>query len=102
MLKPILLIEDNPHDLELTLVALERSQLANDVIVLRDGLVVLGDGEVIGLRCGDADELGHHLLHQHLGVAARARHARSRRPAEALQKHHSTLTHGSLRFTVAI
>ncbi|OEC45255.1 two-component system response regulator [Pseudomonas sp. 1D4] len=30
MLKPILLVEDNPHDLELTLVALERSQLAND------------------------------------------------------------------------
>ena len=33
MLKPILLVEDNPHDLELTLVALERSQLANEVIV---------------------------------------------------------------------
>ncbi|WP_435634368.1 response regulator [Pseudomonas solani] len=41
MLKPILLIEDNPHDLELTLVALERSQLANDVIVLRDGAEAL-------------------------------------------------------------
>ena len=37
MLKPILLVEDNPRDLELTLVALERSQLANEVIVLRDG-----------------------------------------------------------------
>lgn len=37
MLKPIVLVEDNPHDLELTLVALERSQLANEVIVLRDG-----------------------------------------------------------------
>ncbi|AHL77548.1 chemotaxis protein CheY [Stutzerimonas stutzeri] len=41
MLKPILLVEDNPHDLELTLVALERSQLANDVIVLRDGAEAL-------------------------------------------------------------
>ncbi|MDW3715382.1 MULTISPECIES: response regulator [Pseudomonas] len=41
MLKPILLIEDNPRDLELTLVALERSQLANDVIVLRDGAEAL-------------------------------------------------------------
>ncbi|AYN94898.1 response regulator [Pseudomonas sp. LTJR-52] len=41
MLKPILLIEDNPHDLELTLVALERSQLANEVIVLRDGAEAL-------------------------------------------------------------
>lgn len=37
MLKPILLVEDNPKDLELTLIALERSQLANEVIVVRDG-----------------------------------------------------------------
>ena len=36
MLKPILLVEDNPKDLELTLIALERSQLANDVIVVGD------------------------------------------------------------------
>lgn len=41
MLKPILLVEDNLHDLELTLVALERSQLANEVIVLRDGAEAL-------------------------------------------------------------
>jgi CheY-like chemotaxis protein len=41
MLKPILLIEDNPRDLELTLVALERSQLANEVIVMRDGAEAL-------------------------------------------------------------
>jgi CheY-like chemotaxis protein len=41
MLKPILLVEDNPRDLELTLVALERSQLANDVIVMRDGAEAL-------------------------------------------------------------
>jgi CheY-like chemotaxis protein len=37
MLKPILLVEDNPNDLELTLIALERSQLANEVVVVRDG-----------------------------------------------------------------
>jgi CheY-like chemotaxis protein len=37
MLKPILLVEDNPHDLELTLIALERTQLANEVVVVRDG-----------------------------------------------------------------
>lgn len=37
MLKPILLVEDNPHDLELTLIALERSQLANEVVIARDG-----------------------------------------------------------------
>ena len=41
MLKPILLVEDNPNDLELTLVALERSQLANDVVIKRDGAEAL-------------------------------------------------------------
>ena len=35
MLKPILLVEDDARDLELTLVALERSQLANEVIIVR-------------------------------------------------------------------
>jgi len=37
MLKPILLVEDNPKDVELSLVALGKSQLANEVIVVRDG-----------------------------------------------------------------
>lgn len=41
MLKPILLVEDDARDLELTLVALERSQLANEVIVMRDGAAAL-------------------------------------------------------------
>lgn len=41
MLKPILLVEDDKRDLELTLIALERSQLANDVIVVRDGAEAL-------------------------------------------------------------
>ena len=36
-LKPILIVEDNPNDLELTLNALEKSRLANDVVVTRDG-----------------------------------------------------------------
>src|SRR5215213_7071734 len=36
-LKPILLVEDNPKDLELTLAALEQSQLANEVVIVRDG-----------------------------------------------------------------
>ena len=36
-LKPILIVEDSPNDLELTLNALEKSRLANDVIVARDG-----------------------------------------------------------------
>jgi len=41
MLKPILLVEDDARDLELTLVALEQSQLANEVVVLRDGALAL-------------------------------------------------------------
>jgi CheY-like chemotaxis protein len=41
MLKPILLVEDNPNDLELTLIALAKSQLANEVVVLRDGAEAL-------------------------------------------------------------
>jgi CheY-like chemotaxis protein len=41
MLKPILLVEDDLRDLELTLIALERSQLANDVVVVRDGAAAL-------------------------------------------------------------
>ncbi|WP_422928766.1 response regulator [Singulisphaera sp. PoT] len=41
MLKPILLVEDNPKDLELTLVALAKTNLANEVITLRDGAEAL-------------------------------------------------------------
>ena len=41
MLKPILLVEDDARDLELTLIALERSQLANEVVVVRDGALAL-------------------------------------------------------------
>ena len=40
-LKPILLVEDSPKDVELTLAALERCQLANTVIVARDGAEAL-------------------------------------------------------------
>jgi CheY-like chemotaxis protein len=36
-LKPILLVEDSPNDLELTLAALEKSQLANEILICRDG-----------------------------------------------------------------
>ncbi len=36
-LRPILLVEDSPRDLELTLAALEKCQLANDIVVARDG-----------------------------------------------------------------
>jgi CheY-like chemotaxis protein len=41
MLKPILLVEDDKRDLELTLIALERSQLANEVVIARDGALAL-------------------------------------------------------------
>ncbi len=37
MLKPILLVEDNPKDIELSLIALAKTQLTNEVVVARDG-----------------------------------------------------------------
>jgi CheY-like chemotaxis protein len=40
-LKPILLVEDSPKDVELTLAALEQCQLANAVVVARDGAEAL-------------------------------------------------------------
>lgn len=36
-LRPILLVEDSPKDLELTLAALEKCQLANTIVTTRDG-----------------------------------------------------------------
>jgi CheY-like chemotaxis protein len=57
MLKPILLVEDDARDLELTLVALERSELANEVVVVRDGAVALDylkrEGEFAGRAAGN-------------------------------------------------
>jgi CheY-like chemotaxis protein len=40
-LKRILLAEDNPEDVELTLAALAEHQLANEVVVVRDGAEAL-------------------------------------------------------------
>jgi CheY-like chemotaxis protein len=40
-LKRILLVEDNDRDVELTLAALEQNNLANEVIVVRDGAEAL-------------------------------------------------------------
>ena len=51
MLKPILLVEDNPKDVELSLVALAKTQLANEVVVVRDGAEALDY-----LRCSGAYE----------------------------------------------
>ena len=57
MLKPILLVEDNPHDLELTLIALSKSQLANEVIIARDGAEALDylmcRGQFAGRQAGN-------------------------------------------------
>jgi Response regulators consisting of a CheY-like receiver domain and a winged-helix DNA-binding domain len=55
MLKPILLVEDNPHDLELTLIALERSQLANEVVIMRDGAEALNYLQRTGAYAERAD-----------------------------------------------
>lgn len=40
-LRPILLVEDNPKDLELTIAALEKCKLANEIVVARDGAEAL-------------------------------------------------------------
>jgi CheY-like chemotaxis protein len=41
MVKHILLVEDDPHDVELTLAALDESNLANGVVVVNDGAEAL-------------------------------------------------------------
>ena len=40
-LRPILLVEDSPKDVELVLAALKRNKFANDVVVARDGAEAL-------------------------------------------------------------
>ncbi|RFZ86737.1 response regulator [Shinella sp. WSJ-2] len=56
-LRPILLVEDNPRDLELTLTALEKCQIANDIVVARDGAEALDflylSGSHAGRDAGD-------------------------------------------------
>lgn len=39
--KVILLVEDNPDDVDLTLMALQKNNIANEVVVARDGEVAL-------------------------------------------------------------
>ncbi|QWT19719.1 response regulator [Bacillus sp. NP157] len=55
-LRPILLVEDNPKDAELTLAALAKCQLLNDVIHVRDGAEALdylrSEGAFAGTRHG--------------------------------------------------
>lgn len=56
-LRPILLVEDNARDLELTMAALARCQLANEIIVTRDGVEALdylyARGQFAGRAGGD-------------------------------------------------
>jgi len=40
-LRPILLAEDNPNDIELILAALQEAHLANEIVVARDGVEAL-------------------------------------------------------------
>lgn len=56
MLRPILLVEDNPDDIELTLIALEKSRLANPVVSLRDGAEALDYLRREGTWAGRAEE----------------------------------------------
>jgi CheY-like chemotaxis protein len=56
-LRPVLLVEDNPKDLELTLAALAKCQLANEIMVARDGAEALdylyARGQYKGRDAGD-------------------------------------------------
>lgn len=50
--KPILLVEDNPDDVELTIMALEQSRVTNEVVTVGDGVEALdylfGTGDFAG------------------------------------------------------
>lgn len=50
--KSILLVEDNPDDAALTIRALKKNQIVNDLVVVRDGIQALdylyGEGEFAG------------------------------------------------------
>jgi CheY-like chemotaxis protein len=56
-LRSILLVEDSPNDVELTLEALKDARLANDVVVVRDGAEALDylfcQGSYAGRNDGD-------------------------------------------------
>lgn len=50
-LRPILLVEDNPRDLELTLAALAKCQIANEIVIARDGAEALEFLRRSGAHC---------------------------------------------------
>ncbi|TAK17248.1 MAG: response regulator [Acidobacteria bacterium] len=41
LIRRIVIVEDDPHDLELTIAALAQNRLANEVVALRDGVEAL-------------------------------------------------------------
>lgn len=51
-LRPILLVEDSPKDAELTLAALQKCQLCNEVAMVRDGAEALDYLRCIGKHAG--------------------------------------------------
>jgi CheY-like chemotaxis protein len=57
----LLLVEDNPQDLELTLRALKKANLANHIQVARDGAdaleFVFGEGAYAGRKISDAPKM---------------------------------------------
>jgi len=59
--KVILLVEDNPDDQALTLRALEKNHITNDVVVAKDGVEALdylfGTGQYADRHVGDLPEL---------------------------------------------
>jgi two-component system, response regulator len=54
-LRTILLVEDNPDDVELTLRAFRKNNIANDIVVARDGAEALG--LLMGAGPGEAPPL---------------------------------------------
>lgn len=59
--KSILLVEDNPDDVELTLRALKKNNIRNEIIVAKDGVEALdflsGKGKLSGRDLGDMPAL---------------------------------------------
>jgi len=52
--QPILLVEDNQDDVELTIRALRRNEIPNEVLVAGDGQIAL---EMLGVQTGDTPSL---------------------------------------------
>jgi two-component system, response regulator len=60
--KSILLVEDNPDDEELTLLALRESRILNEVVVVRDGVEALDYLFATGPYAGQPPELPQVIL----------------------------------------